>query len=146
MARLEAWAAWLFSCLGIVMVGVSILVVPADAFADAGSACADKCDTECGSDTACYNACIEKCCVETYCWEGPFGDIICSSLELEECMAQKKDVCNGPPVNDCSNNGKGCFYHATNMECTGDCYKDLIPCRACVCQPAGATTCKCDYP
>jgi hypothetical protein len=31
--------SWLLGCLGVVMVGAAILVVPANAFADAGSDC-----------------------------------------------------------------------------------------------------------
>ena len=43
MSRLEALSAWLFTCLGIVFLGVSILVVPQKAFAQGGGSCNTAC-------------------------------------------------------------------------------------------------------
>ena len=50
MRKLEALSPWLFFCLGVVFLGVSILVVPQKAFAQDGGSCSDAC---CGG---CYGA------------------------------------------------------------------------------------------
>jgi len=84
MVRLETVASWFFTCLGVTLLGVSILVVPASAFADGGggdSSCTDACRLpypdpspeqydcfrvccggECGSDSACYTSCCQAAC------------------------------------------------------------------------------------
>lgn len=140
MARLEALAAWFFSCLGIVLLGVSILVVPANAFADAGSDCINLCTVECGADKNCYNSCVGGCCAtacsgdpvcgEQCCNAACMGDPTC----LNACLAAQGGICNGPPVNDCSQ-GMQCFYSVDKQECVGQCNKEVIPCRACKCVP-----------
>jgi hypothetical protein len=74
MARLEAVAAWFFNCLGVTLLGVSVLVVPANAFADAGgcevcipgSEGYDQCVADCcnGSSGGCNGdpTCVSECC------------------------------------------------------------------------------------
>ena len=91
MARLEAAMAWFFSSLGVVLLGCSILVVPADAFADTGS---PDCATQCSTDldpTTCMNTCCTNLCN---------GDQTCYS----NCMAQL----GGCPGDSCEN-GSNCF-------------------------------------
>jgi hypothetical protein len=61
MARLESMANWFFVCLGIVLLGAGILVVPSNAFADAGGDCitSNKCSGETGF---LLGACVGSCC------------------------------------------------------------------------------------
>src|SRR5262249_30123565 len=75
MTRLEAAVAWLFSCLGVVLLACSILVVPVDAFADTGNPdCATQCSTDLDPTT-----CMQNCCTNTC-----LGDQTC----YNNCMAQ----------------------------------------------------------
>src|SRR5947209_3182728 len=80
MTRLEAVAAWFFSCLGVALLGASVLVVPATAFADAGSyecsACniytpgtqqyidcmTNCCNSACQGDPSCVGSCCKDYC------------------------------------------------------------------------------------
>lgn len=90
MARIERMAAWFLSCLGAVLLGGSILVVPATAFADAGSDCYDQCglNTEC-LGICCYDACAgDPTCIENCCADACGG----GSCETA-CIGQKKN-CN----------------------------------------------------
>src|SRR5436190_913790 len=73
MARLEGVGAWFFTSLGAVLLGLSILVVPSNAFADPpfpppeGTSCENYCAQYCSmpnSDPDCANGgagCVYNC-------------------------------------------------------------------------------------
>jgi hypothetical protein len=90
MARLEGMAAWFCNCLGIALVVASILVVPANAFANAG------CGVKCGSDPTCLaGCCSDQCsgdpdCEVSCCVSNCGGDPTCEA----SCEAQAKP-CKG---------------------------------------------------
>ncbi len=157
MARLQAWAAWFFSCLGIVLLGGSILVVPTNAFADAGGDCASICKELYDPGTTDYYQCLGGCCGYTC-----SGDGTCES----DCCASA-----------CGGNGnlcfQGCMYFVTQKNCNtlfceGGCNlqqpskcgdrkndeiwclkkKDPKQCNGCVCgdYPAYPNTCTCGLP
>ena len=76
--KLNAVGSWFFTCLGITLLGLTILVLPADVLADAGSDCYSGCagfsgsdftncvnnccQYKCGSDTTCFNNCAAEAC------------------------------------------------------------------------------------
>ena len=97
MSRLESVVSWFLTTLGLLLVGGSIFVVPANALGDAGSDCYDKCFGECGPETTCFNECVASCCAgtcneeteecdETCCETGCQSDPTCT----EECQANLK--------------------------------------------------------
>ena len=128
MARLEAAMAWFFSCLGVVLLGGSILVVPANAFADTGT---PDCATQCGTDTSCMQTCCQNACN---------GDQTC----YNNCMAQLPK-CSGGSAS-CS---KLCGVNAIRDGCVGTCDTQARVCYNCVCEISGydsqgkATSCDC---
>ncbi len=157
MARLEALAAWFFNCLGIVLLAASILVVPANAFADGGSGCADSCSTDYTPGTSDYYTCLGQCC-SSYCIKDTdyLGcDVTCCTDECagdpypsscyDACKAQRSCnelFCNG-----------GCDLQKPST--CGDrkndatwCMKTQTGCDGCVCgeYPAYPKTCTCGLP
>src|SRR5438552_1668822 len=103
MNRLETLASWLFTCLGIVLTAVSVLVVPANAFADPGSECAAACSS---TDPACFGDCCATLCD---------GDAMC----IAECCA------------NCTDWDVDCVSQAQTLGCAGDdCDTPLAKCSA----------------
>jgi hypothetical protein len=63
MTQRERTAGWLLSCLGVVLIAAGILVVPSNAFADAGTYCKGQCNGLSGSALAnCLGACCNYGC------------------------------------------------------------------------------------
>jgi hypothetical protein len=79
MLRIERFLAWFLSCLGAVLIATAFFIIPVNAFADTGSACASSCSGLGGSD---YAYCTWNCCVDEC-----QGDSAC----LSNCCAT---VCN----------------------------------------------------
>jgi hypothetical protein len=94
MSRLFAFASWFFTCLGITLLGVSILVVPAEAFADAGSNCYSQCNGLTGSA---YDGCIAGCC-QSQCG-GVTGSACYYNCACEACHLKYQGDPNG--LSDC---------------------------------------------
>ncbi len=118
MARLEALVAWVFVSLGIVLLGGSILVVPANAFADAG----DDCATQCGDDPMCTQSCCDKACdFNPACSKQCFAQVTCR-LGNPYCVWGTQALCEGRP-NDCQ---------GTLWDC--QCLWDDTKTRQCNCQ------------
>ncbi|MBI2805189.1 MAG: hypothetical protein HYX68_09455 [Planctomycetes bacterium] len=61
MKRLETVTGYFFACLGFVLAGVSILVVPADAFGDYTKGTCSDCQTA-SDPSACSIACCGSAC------------------------------------------------------------------------------------
>lgn len=95
MNRLEASTAWFFSLLGVILLGVSVLVVPERVFAsyDPGS-CSEACcsalygEGECDTESAEYKECADNCenCV-TACGDIPGCPETCY-LQGLQCQTQ----------------------------------------------------------
>ena len=100
MTRIEAMAAWFFTSLGIALLAASIVVVPADAFADGGGDCASACSSQCGSDEECFNICVGQCCAASCSGEGACQQECCEiACDFDGdcwnvCMMQSK-MCAG---------------------------------------------------
>jgi hypothetical protein len=98
MVRLEAAVAWCFSCLGVVLLGVSILVVPSHAFADSGSECAETCKNYKG--TSGYGTCVGGCCSSKCSGDPVCGEECClvacgsDSTCFDTCLAAQPKNCN----------------------------------------------------
>ncbi len=119
MARLEAQAAWLFSCLGIVLLAASILVVPATAFAEAGDDCVAKCVDD-PDPPSCTYACCETAC-------GGSGNLC-----FQGCMQGQLS---------CSGHGG---YDGCNLNCRINIYQEAcLPPKTCVTKNDCAL-CKCN--
>jgi hypothetical protein len=137
MCGLERLAAWFFSSLGVVLALASILVVPADAFADGGTY-GEECYEQCygSEDPECTQYCCEEKCG---------GNDTC----LNECVevSQQKN-CN---VVFCEG---GCSLQKPSQQCgdrkyDGDwCLKKYAQCNGCVCGdwPEYPNTCTCRVP
>lgn len=127
MARLKAQLAWFFSSLGVVLLGVSILVVPSNAFADpsfppgAGISCEDHCGAYClgnPSDPDCANngaPCIAHCCaaVAISCLPSSCqteDDACTDDCYLKPCNDGGKD----PALNKCRSAANGCLCTANS--------------------------------
>jgi len=131
MNNLEKAPSWFLSCLGVVLIGAAILVVPANAFANAGSYCIglnnctgmsgsgaplgycvgpccatygdpNCCSEACGSDSACLAACISLQPCDIGCDTGG-----CDSYTPPNCPAQSTG-CNQDAKNTCA----GCLCTA----------------------------------
>src|SRR5262249_9459124 len=151
MCRLNAMASWLFTCLGITLLGVSILVVPADVFADAGDNCyagcstmypsggpsynscvASCCGSNCGSDSTCYNNCVAGDCELQYgtdqnglsgcCTAVCNGDQLC----VDNCLSMV--FCNGCLPPECNN------VSSSFCSVQGDCPSSIAACKGCSCE------------
>jgi hypothetical protein len=108
--------SWFLSCLGIVMVGAAILVVPSNALADTGSNCIMTQGCTGLTGTALGN-CVAPCCAVS-------GDPSCCS---EACGSSDP---NDPCYSACSGLGATC-----NTGCSSGCELDIPPC------PAATTGC-----
>ena len=150
MSRLSAVGSWFFTCLGITLLAVSILVVPADVFADAGSDCwtgcnnqtvypydtcvAKCCATRCGPDTTCYNNCVAGGCQLQYStnptgWDGCCENACGSDQDcLANCADIKKLCITRNPKTDCSLadqikcSGPGKYCCPDNIFCLCTCF------------------------
>jgi len=71
MRRLEATAAWFFTCLGTMLLAIGVLVTPAEVFADSGDDCLEQCAGEfdcmllccqgaCQGVESCVSECMQK--------------------------------------------------------------------------------------
>jgi hypothetical protein len=143
MTRFEMITTWFLNCLGIVLVGAGLLVVPANAFADSGGA---QCATDCGLlwtvGTSDYYTCIGGCCgygcggdplcrvscCADACGIAPNCQTPCSSAEDGGCSLST--VCDTP--------GSYCVVITTaggcpktNVNCANDSAKNR--CNLCVC-------------
>jgi hypothetical protein len=142
MARLEAWAAWFFSCLGTVLLGVSVLVVPADAFADGGSCSYYDCYMKCSGNQACIDTCAVECCADfcegkgEECW-GTCCSSACGGSGnscYDNCVAQGKS--------DCTDKSK---CTPCNFPCDDVCFgSGSCGPNFCICNKASGSKCKCD--
>jgi hypothetical protein len=115
MARLESTANWFFVCLGIVMLGAGILVVPSNAFADAGGDCITSegctglsgtalgsCVGTCCAGSSDSNCCKEACTIQTE--GGPVVDSNCYSacLSSYNCHSDDADCKNFDTLAKCN--------------------------------------------
>ena len=119
MRKLEALSPWPFFCLGVVLLGVSILVVPQTAFAQGGGSCSVVCCDGCyGTGTcdysgSCYTACYGGCnsCVTECAGNQSCIDMCYATWYNQEvnCMndCQNLLVCYMPEPN-CSGTNAGC--------------------------------------
>ncbi len=142
MRKVEALSAWLFFCLGLVLLGLSILAVPQNAFAQSGGDCSTVCcnscypSGSCNMSSACYTDCYAVCdqCV-TECQ----GNQSC----INACYATAGDDVN------CMNNcmtincmlapcevGVGCNAERNGADCTGCKCKEF---------PGNSNVCLCYY-
>lgn len=147
MTRLETMAAWFFTCLGTALLGVSILVVPPNLFADTGSECGSTCGGECGGDMNCYYSCVGACCAgacqgdsscqQSCCEIACGGDQTC----LDQCNAAQKQCWNAN--NRCDT---GCFTQGTCSKTHTGCTAAKTGCKDCICRLIGGIECKCVYP
>ncbi len=142
MRKLEGMAAYFFTCLGIVFLGFSILVVPESAFADidedCGNACCYSCfgTDECDTQSECYMNCREQClnCVGQ-CNSNWYPGCV------EDCVAQAKEKC----LRSNCESGVSCFIQ------NGDCdnkntYCNKLgkeDCGACICTLV-VNECRCE--
>jgi hypothetical protein len=137
MSALKAVSGWFLTWLGFGLLGLSILLVPQDAFADYTGQCSicnqnptcgqTCCETACGSDTACWKTCCADVCGASS------GDC------YDECTQNK--ICEGP---ECLNALK-CIYDAGCVNGADYCKQmtNSANCRDCACVVAGAADCKC---
>ena len=141
--KLQAVASWFFTCFGITMIGMSLLVVPENAFAQSAGSCDSICCTSCGGTTDC----IKSTDPVYTCW------MTCKS-NCDNCVSK----CNGDTTCEAKckgdagagnfNTGPLCNVVAclcTVMPCSDDiCYNAPGCAKNCVCfLPAGTTKCKC---
>src|SRR5262249_51239280 len=145
MTRIEATAGWVFTCLGIILLSLSTLLVSAATFAGSGADFDAPFSAPYSSRSADYPACVQSCCNDRCNSAQP-----CTDDCLQEAAGLQKKVCNGyvgmGKYADCSNKGSTCFLDPDDLLCTGDCNSKLLkPCTDCVCQPGGLLLqCKCD--
>ena len=147
MNRLEATASWLFTCLGIALAAVSILVVPANAFADPGTVCGADCSA--GDATFYGNCCATECADDPDCIAGCCGATCGADQDCyNACVAQAQtpgcagDACDTPgkkcslvkpPL--CPSTSKWAIYCGSSSpknRCDG-CICDLVPPALVVC-------------
>lgn len=146
MRKLEGMAAYFFTCLGIVFLGCSILVVPESAFADHWvSECQDACcyscfgTDECDGASSCYMGCTSDCfaCAS-----------VCNENQscIDECVQKAKQKCIGDPCEYKTN----CFTQwVTNGSCdnknTNCSEKGAADCGACICKKNTGEFCSCRF-
>jgi hypothetical protein len=111
MSRFVAFLGWFFTCLGITLLGVSILVVPGEAFADPGSDCYGACKN--ASDSG---ACVAGCC-QQLCGSN-------SNDRYNNCVAEANSLLC-PNAGGCDNGcaGNNCIKmkcDPTKIECKCD--------------------------
>ncbi len=133
MARLQATAAWFFACLGIVLLGASIVVVPGTAFADGDGDCATKCNGEpmcmqscCGQGCDFDPACVSACMAPTpACARSPNCDVPLDRCDTKRypCPGTITNCKNGTPKNRCD----GCLCTELPIPNDDKCYCQLAP-------------------
>ncbi len=146
MRKLEALSAWLFFCLGVVFLGVSILVVPQRAFAQGGASCTSVCCSGCFSEPtcsesgSCYTTCYAGC---TQCVSYCNGDQGC----IDNCYAgwysnpSGTNMCLGAA---CYQGITGCIVDPCTNSNSGCNKLGPLSCGACICQiEPGFTNCYC---
>jgi hypothetical protein len=106
MKRLDGLLSWFFTCLGIVLVGVSILVVPQDAFAAYNGECSgtDDPQTCCAIFCAGDSNCIGICCGDACTGKDPSCTADCYA-GVVKCASKTCDLGQGGCAADC----KGAF-------------------------------------
>lgn len=140
MKRLEAVAAWFFTCLGITLLGCSILVVPEKAFADhwtkdCQEACCYSCypNEECGYSNECYMSCMSACsecasacnenqsCIDECVQKGKEKCLLLKCEIDQKCLKQggncdkSNQYCNKLGAADCG--ACICIYYKTDCNC-----------------------------
>ncbi len=119
MSRFIAFNSWFFTCLGITLLGVSILVVPADAFADAGSSCYSICNQPpYNANDAAYNACVGSMCCPSEC--GGSGNSCFNSCVGEACQLKYANDPNGLSTccqTVCGSNTNDCYNNCLVAQC-----------------------------
>lgn len=131
MRRLEALTAWFCMCLGITLLGVSILVAPAKAFAeDPYQSCGDACCSACfGSDpcdgtSSCYLSCDSTCFACVGNCNGDSGCIASCIAGTGGCSGSPKcDIPNNPCYTklkpSCPNTNTNCANGTQSNACDG---------------------------
>jgi hypothetical protein len=130
MKRFEEWASWFFTCLGVVMVAASILVVPQEAFAYSGecASCASSPDpAACGGSWASSN-CGDQSCVISCCLDACAMDPMCYSNcdvqgSLVNCAAER-----------CKKDG-GCHPDCAGQLCSTKNTRCVSNTKGCICPP-----------
>jgi hypothetical protein len=118
MRRLESSMAWFFTCLGIVLLAASPLVVPANLFADAGSDCRSQYGSNGSLDgTCCYAACgSDYSCGFTCCQIACNYDTTCVSACTSAFAAAQQPCGNAQTCNPA--NHEQCWYSNNLNRCT----------------------------
>jgi hypothetical protein len=124
MKRLETVTGYFFSSLAFVLAGISILVVPADAFADYSgecSLCYPDSDPYSCTINCCLDFCTEEGCGSKCCTDGCGSDQTC----IDACLAAQAKACyrgnkycEAYGVNDCETDPRDCYYKVTDCRCT----------------------------
>jgi hypothetical protein len=152
MGRIEAAAAWFFINLGIVLLGVSILVVPPNLFADTGSSCASLCNAQCGSDSTCFSSCTGQCCGTTCNGDNTCMQTCCTSACgtnstcIQNCDAAAGGVVGGV---DCQLGLPYCKGFGTQALCEAnprDCQGSIQQCWCAWFPDAKLYPCQCTIP
>lgn len=130
MSRLEVVGSWFCTCLGMVLLGLSILVIPGNAFADAGGDCYNSClgDPGCTA-VCCATACPNQPTCHADCCEGACGG---NDTCLDMCLAAgpiscQAKVCKDKDLGTCTKvcEGKECKDGLVVGRCfsvaSGDC-------------------------
>ena len=119
MARIQAFTAWLCSSLGAVLLAASILVVPANAFADLSS-----CESACSGDPLCIGGCVSTYCAESSSCEYSSCSLACGADPT--CLA----IClGGACAQDCGSGGDpSCLGNCCLADCGADNPACTTPC------------------
>src|SRR5205814_2034988 len=107
----------------------SILVVPANAFADAGS----DCSASCGADFGCIAGCCLSACPDDPDCGGNCCAVACNGDQacLDMCMQQQVKKCEGDPCEY----GVSCFTQAGSCDYSNTfCYEKKNYCYDCICR------------
>jgi hypothetical protein len=132
MTGTEKIGAWFFSCLGIVMVAFGILVVPANALADAGSDCTYSCGVNYTPGTTDYYKCLGGCCNDAC-----YGDPTCASNCCNSACGSDPS-CSATCYNtfNCATLNPACAVFKTQITCEPE--FDFQKC-------TDNTTCECEF-
>lgn len=108
MKRVESLTAWFCSTLGVTLLGVTVLIVPEQVFADANSDCSAACCTGCfGTGTcntlaSCWTNCQGTC---TACEYMCGSNATCKAQCLTNARATN---CPSDALGDCEFPGRSC--------------------------------------
>lgn len=134
--KLQTAASWFFICFGVTMVGVSILVVPPNAFAQEPGSCGSNCCVACGGPTDCQNLnagsdaykCWNQCKIDCEnCVLNCGGDSSCQA----KCKGNSlwlSGPCPNDPVTICQFPGLRCFQGTTPSTCGPSINKSQCTC------------------